>query len=315
MLDAGVERGAGFRHEAMLYAGEHDFLGRAAAFIEDGVAAGEPTLVVVDRGKIARLRERLRSDSALVAFVDMSEVGANPAHLIPALRGFVDGHPADQALRVMGEVIWPGQSEDALAECHRHEALANMAFAGSNLWAICPYDVSALDAATITAAERHHPLISDSGAPRLSRTYPGDERLAAPFEDALPEVPAAAIRRSFGAQDLSGLRSWVAATARTLGLTASGAEDLVLAASEIATNSVRYGGGGGVMRIWPRNNAVVCEVEDRGGIDDPLAGRRKPGPDQKSGYGLWIANQLCDLVQIRTYPNRSVVRLHVNLHR
>ena len=151
MLGAGRARGTGFRHEALLYAGERDFVERAVAFIENGIAAGEPTLVVVDRRKIARLRERLRSDSALVAFADMSEVGANPAHLIPALRGFVDGHPADQALRVMGEVIWPGQSEDALAEYQRHEALTNMAFAGSNLWAICPYDVSALDAATITA--------------------------------------------------------------------------------------------------------------------------------------------------------------------
>ena len=29
------------------------------------------------------------------------------------------------------------------------------------------------------------------------------------------------------------------------------------------------------------------------------------------GRGLWIANQLCELVQVRTFLTGSVVRLHV----
>lgn len=313
--ETGAGRARGFRHEALLYADERDFVEWAAAFVEEGIATGEPTLISIDSDKITRLRERLGPASALVGFVNNRDAGANPAHLIPALRGFIDGHPAGQALRVMGECIWSGQSEDTLAESHRHEALANIAFTDANLWAVCPYDISVLDAATIAVAECHHPFLSGAGSLRRSSTYLGDERLAAPCGDALPEAPAAAFPRSFGARDLSNLRSWVAATARTLGLDAPRAEDLVLAASEIATNSVRYGGGGGLMRIWRRTDAVVCEVEDRGGIDDPLAGRRKPAPGQKSGYGLWIANQLCDLVQIRTCPNGSVVRLHMSLPR
>ena len=296
-----------------MYCGESDFVERGAAFIHEGVDAGEPALILVDRRKIDRLRERLGGDSALVRFADMGMVGQNPARLIPAWREFVDDHHHDQALRGIGEPIWPGRGDDALGECHRHEALLNMAFADANLWVVCPYDVSALDPATIAMAERNHPFIDDAGGRRRSRTYPGDERLAAPADDPLPEPPAAALGRTFGAQDLSGLRSWVGATAERLGLEAAAAQDLVLATSEIATNSVRYGGGGGSLRIWRRGGAVLCEVRDRGRIDDPLAGRRKPVPGQKSGYGLWIANQLCELVQIRTSSDGSVVRLHMGL--
>jgi hypothetical protein len=36
----------------------------------------------------------------------------------------------------------------------------------------------------------------------------------------------------------------------------------------------------------------------------------RPSLDQSGGWGLWLANQLCDLVQLRELPEGSVVRLH-----
>ena len=36
-----------FRHEAILYEGETEFLEGVAAFVIDGLAAGEPSLVMV----------------------------------------------------------------------------------------------------------------------------------------------------------------------------------------------------------------------------------------------------------------------------
>ena len=44
-------------------------------------------------------------------------------------------------------------------------------------------------------------------------------------------------------------------------------------------------------------------------IVDPLAGRRQPVADT-GGYGLWIVNQLADLVQIRNDALGSTVRAH-----
>ena len=88
------------------------------------------------------------------------------------------------------------------------------------------------------------------------------------------------------------------------------AEGLVLAVNEVATNSVVHGGGGGILRIWTEGDVLVCEVRDRGVIDDPLVGRERPLVNAAGGCGLWLANQLCDLVQVRSFAGGSVVRLH-----
>ncbi|HEY1450507.1 MAG TPA: ATP-binding protein, partial [Solirubrobacteraceae bacterium] len=88
-------------------------------------------------------------------------------------------------------------------------------------------------------------------------------------------------------------------------------EDFVLAVNELATNSVQHGGGGGMLRVWQEPGALVCDVRDRGFIEDPLAGRRRPPIDQYGGRGLWLVNRLCDLVQIRSSPSGTVVRVHM----
>ena len=39
--------------------------------------------------------------------------------------------------------------------------------------------------------------------------------------------------------------------------------------------------------------------------------RLRPDISQEGGRGLWLANQLCDLVKIRSGERGTVVRLHV----
>ena len=57
---------------------------------------------------------------------------------------------------------------------------------------------------------------------------------------------------------------------------------------------------------------MICEVRDRGRLDQPLAGRASARARRPvGGWGLWLANQLCDLVQLRTLPDGNVVRLHL----
>jgi anti-sigma regulatory factor (Ser/Thr protein kinase) len=87
----------------------------------------------------------------------------------------------------------------------------------------------------------------------------------------------------------------------------------VLAVHELATNSLRHGGGRGTLRVWREPGALICEVSDRGRIDQPLVGRERPLGGQIGGRGLWLVNQVCDLVQIRCFPTGNAVRLHVRL--
>ena len=52
-------------------------------------------------------------------------------------------------------------------------------------------------------------------------------------------------------------------------------------------------------------------MHDSGWITDPLAGRIRHGPDDR-GHGLWLVNQVCDLVEIRTSKAAgTVIRLHL----
>src|SRR5690606_8110240 len=105
-----------------------------------------------------------------------------------------------------------------------------------------------------------------------------------------------ALSQSFARHSLSDLRRFVSEGGIAEGLTAEGVESLVLAANELATNSVRHGGGSGLLSMWSADGAVLCEVTDTGTFaGGPLVGRRPPDVGQPGGHGLWLAQQLCDL--------------------
>jgi anti-sigma regulatory factor (Ser/Thr protein kinase) len=304
-----------FRHEALFYVGRDDFVRRTATFLRDAVEAEEPTLVVVDARKIDLLREELDGAAGAIHFADMAEVGANPARIIPAWREFVTRHAATgRRLRGIGEPISPERTAAELVECERHESLLNLAFTGSpSWWLVCPYDTEVLDPAVLEEARRTHPFVLEDGVARPSDDYYGLNRIAAPFDEPLSEPPASAQELPFGDGPPDAPRWFVARRGVEAGLDGSRLDDLVLAVHELATNSLRHAGGRGTLRIWREPGTLICEVSDRGRIDDPLVGRERPLGAQRDGRGLWLVNQLCELVQIRCFPTGSVVRLHVRI--
>lgn len=301
-----------FVHEALFYAGAGEFLEGTVPFIRAGVEADEPVLVVVDDAKIDLLRDALGEDSEAVHFFDMADVGHNPARIIPAWHDFVSGYPAGCGVRGIGEPIWPGRSDAELVECHRHEALLNLAFANARgFWLLCPYDVDGLDPEVIAEACRNHPLVVRDGVHKDCAAYRGLGPVTAPFDDPLPAPVVPPSELVFQVEALSVVRRFVSFHAERVGMSLAQAQDLVLAVNEVAANSARHASGRGLLRIWQEGNALVCEIRDDGWIDEPLAGRVRPAPDRPGGYGLWLANQLCDLVQVRSFATGSVVRLHM----
>ncbi len=305
-----METTAGFRHEALFYAGQDDFLARSGSFLRAGLDAAEPALVVLSTHKIEALRAELADHAGDVEFADMAEVGRNPARIIQAWGDFVARHPS-RRLRGIGEPIWAERSRAELVECQRHESLLNLAFADAHgFHLLCPYDTTTLPDAVLYEACRSHPHVAGDVGPSDRPGYRSIDDAAAPLADPLPEPLSVPQSRVFQAGTLGGLRQFVHHHASAAGFAEDAAEDLVLAVHEVASNSVVHGGGGGVLRIWQEDEAMICEVNDRGVIRDPLAGRRRPPRDQLGGAGLWMANGLCDLVQIRTFADGSAVRLH-----
>ena len=269
----------GFRHEALLYAGDDGFLrGDAAVDPRRGRgAASRSSSSSAPPGSPACARSSEPRPSG-VTFADMADVGVNPARIIPAWREFVDAHAGQgRRLRGIGEPIWAERSPDELVECQRHEALLNVAFAGAeDFWLLCPYDVDALGADVIDKAHRSHPAVVAGDETRRSDTYEDLGAVAAPFAEPLPEPPPDADALPFAAGTLASVRRLVELHAGEAGLSATATSDLVLAVNEVATNSVRHGGGEGVLSAWLTDEMVIFEVADAGAFADPLAGRVRP---------------------------------------
>jgi anti-sigma regulatory factor (Ser/Thr protein kinase) len=302
--------GRAFSHEALFYRGDADLLEHTVPFVREGVERHEPTLVVLPKTKLDALRGALGTAAAAeVTFADMDTVGANPARIIPAWRWFVDAHPGQQ-LRGIGEPIGPHRRGAELAECHRHELLLNVAFDDDPaLTLVCPYDLDALEPEVVDEARRTHPYVHGPDATTSTQYLPIDDD--EPFSAALPDPVPPVAEMAFGDRPLREIRDFVRQSADAIGLGEDKLQDLVLAVNELATNSVQHGGGGERVRVWKDGEAVVVEISDRGWIAQPLVGRRWPAGDDESGRGLWIVNQVCDLVQVHSTRNGTAVRLHV----
>ena len=128
-----------------------------------------------------------------------------------------------------------------------------------------------------------------------------------------PLAPLQARRLQFGLDELHDVRALVAATATAGGLSSGRTNDLVVAASELAANSILHGGGRGLATVWSDDGAVFVEVADAGTITDPAVGRTRPEPAAESGRGLYIANRLCDEVAIDSSPTGTRIRLRMTL--
>jgi hypothetical protein len=67
--------------------------------------------------------------------------------------------------------------------------------------------------------------------------------------------------------------------------------------------------------LWVTQSEVICQVNDTGQVTDPLAGRLRREPAAAAGgHGLRVVRQACDLVQIRTSPAGTAIRLHMYLN-
>lgn len=303
---------SGFHHEAVFYAGDDEYVAGLLPDLRATLDAGGDVLVAVAGDKAQLLRESLGVAAGRVAFADMAQLGRNPGRIIPAWREFVgDGGPGPWL--GIGEPVWPGRSPDELIECRRHESMLNLAFDGGRSWRLlCPYDTDALSPEVLADARRSHPQVSVAGVTRHS-----DEYLEPPtvlgWDGALPDPQSRPAELAFTRADFALVRRFVDELAREAGIADPRLADLVLAIHELATNSVRHGGGSGRLRVWRENGTFLCEVADAGHIADPLAGRERAPLGDGGGRGLWLVNQLCDLVQLRSSRDGNVVRVHMSL--
>jgi anti-sigma regulatory factor (Ser/Thr protein kinase) len=113
--------------------------------------------------------------------------------------------------------------------------------------------------------------------------------------------------------DLAAVRALVRRCTQEVGLAETRAIDLVIAVAEVAANTVRHARTAGTLDIWHDADEIICQITDGGFISDPLAGSHAPPPGATTGHGLWMVNQVCDRVDLRSDETGTTIRMHMNL--
>jgi anti-sigma regulatory factor (Ser/Thr protein kinase) len=300
----------GFEHEVLFYRDDETFLAGLLPFVREGLDRDEAVVVAEPPARLELLRSALGPGSEAVRWLDVTELGGNPARLIGACETLLaEATAAGRALRGVGESAWAGRHDAEYTECRLHELLLATAFGDGPPWRLlCPYDQVHLPRDVRTGALRSHPLVATPTGRRPSTAFSPDAA-AADFGTPLPPPTEGVLRGTYGPDDLRPTRRTVASFARSCGLSAERSQALEVAAAELATNSVRHGGGSGSLAMWRTDGAAVVEFSDSGRMTEPLVGRIPPAVDRQGGRGLYLVNQLCDLVQVRSGSWGTTVRV------
>ncbi len=299
-----------FIHEAFLYADEERLCAAAMPFLRDGIAAGELVCVVTDHNEL--LHQALGADARHVTFLDPGEWFARPGATFAAYQRFIDEDLArlGRRARVLAEAVWADRSRPEVAEWQRLEAAINVTFADAPLHVACCYDQRRAPTDLQEAASHTHQSVDDGNGRQTNLGDPAPERFIDHLERDT-DLPAPPVHAAAMAVDgnLGELRDFVRDVAvHTAGL-ADRADDAVLVANELATNLLQHSAGQGELLAWSGNGQLVCELRDpAGNRPPPLAGYLRPDPQQSGGFGLAMARQLADLVNVAHDDQGTAVR-------
>jgi transcriptional regulator with XRE-family HTH domain len=160
-------------HRLATYASDDEYLASSVHFIREGIARDDCVLAVTARRPAELLRDALGGDVRHVEFRDASAwyaslSGAASGYISFVRERFEAGAPW---IRIIGEPVWRGQSDEELAEWFRYEALINLSFAAFPVTVVCTYDTRVLSTTAIDDARRTHPQVTDGVAVTASPAY------------------------------------------------------------------------------------------------------------------------------------------------
>ncbi len=260
---------------------------------------------MLDGAAEAAVRAALNGEGGRVEFEDPATVHSVPAFTVAA-RWVRLSRRASGRTTVIGQEVagLPGCGDAYWA---RLCCALEIASAGLPITVLCPR-ASTGDSLPRTRATHTALLTADGSRPNPDHRSPA-ETVAGYPPPPPPDLGTQAAELPFGAAELPAVRHLVATVAGPAQSPARVA-DLVLAANEIATNTVEHGSGSGRLRIWSAGDVTV-EVTDVGRLDAPFPGLAAPSPSGTRGRGLWLASELCDVLEVWNDDSGSVIRLRM----
>ncbi|MGY1735884.1 anti-sigma factor RsbA family regulatory protein [Geodermatophilus sp. SYSU D00684] len=304
-----------FAHTAALVRGHDEAVAVAAAYLDEGLAAGDLSVLACPPETVAAVRRALgmRSDE-LEDDPRIFLVGARVPDAFAVIRQRVE-HAATRGsgrLRILAEPLY-GSVRRRWREILRYEAASNALVQGTPLSCMCVYDRDRAPAEVLRNARHTHPELWMGGM-RVSNSEYRDpvaclQDLAAVREPVEAGDPVYAVD---GAPALAGLRGELRRVFAEVVPDEDQRADLHLGVSEVAANAFRHGRRPISARVWADRDTLVVTVTDSGtGFADPLAGFVPAHGDDLAvgGMGLWLARKLWDAVDLVAGPAGLTVRL------
>ena len=301
-------------HDALFYGSDDEYVAGVLGFVREGLERDEPVLVSVPAWNLDLLRDAMTpEETPRVRLRDMTVAGRNPGRIIGnVLTAFVREHPTTR-VRIVGEPIWAGRTDEEYPACAEHEALINVALGPLPAYIQCPYDTGKLPTSVLTDATRTHPTLAAGTERWTSPAYADPGMVAASFDVPLTPVPPDAEFVVIGPETgARGARVLVHEAGRVHGLEGEQLAEVRLVAQELAVNTLTHSPGRGLLEVWTADDHLVVQVQDGGRITDQLAGRRPPAPPHV-GHGLFVVHQLADLVRIHRESTGTTVRTYFRL--
>ncbi|GGT08790.1 hypothetical protein GCM10010156_77150 [Planobispora rosea] len=307
-----------YLHYLVRYGSQRELLDTVIPHLRRGLDAGQ-AVVLVCRDDINRLLSGALG--APVASLGSGELYTRPAAAVAAYRRMVLGYLDDgfERVQVAAEVDFgerPGLGEKGIG----FEAVVNVAMDGYPVSGICLYDARTLSDAVSAELTHTHPLVLTPGGPVTNPQYDSPvevlrrtARAGPPVAE--PDPPTYDLPGLTDTAYLQSLRAHLRARLSSDRLPTILKADIIAAIGEVAANGLRHGRAPVRIRIWIRDDCVVCTVTDQGsGFDGLLAGYESPrtGPRQ-TGTGLWLVRQLCDELATGHTADGFTVRLAVQL--
>ena len=121
------------------------------------------------------------------------------------------------------------------------------------------------------------------------------------------------IAQRFDVSDLRSMREAAAERIEAAGAGGVALGDFLLVLTELVTNAIRHGGGGGHLRVWASDGHLHCAVVDAGpGLPpDYVVACEPPSPTQTAGRGLWLAQTLSATLAITSGATGTTVHAAV----
>jgi hypothetical protein len=317
-----------FEHWACIYDDDKQFLQTAVPFLADGLELGEPVLAVTTPANLELLGTALGDRSGDLDYADSAFFGRRPPQRVAAFNRYWkgcgsardgsqgsrrdSGDTGYSGVRILAEPVWAGRSSREVTAWTRMEAALNVTLAPTSISMICPYDARTLDQDIVSGALRTHPVLVAGSHPSPSVHYADPAAFARSCDTGpLADPPSCAAAFEFDG-DLRGLRRFIAGRAAAHGVAGDHADMLVLGVSEVGAYLKSRWPASAAVRVWEQPGAVVCDFRQPGAsISDPFIGLRPAGLVPGDGDGLWLANQICDWMEIRSDADGCVIQLQV----